>query len=79
MKVSWVYTDSQSSEEDEENLEFSISIFDIFDEVRIHKKKVIDCLDHSILVLLGSEDSYDIVRKKVYDYPKFIGIDLQNL
>ena len=29
MKVSEVYTDSQCSEEDEENLVFSTSIFDI--------------------------------------------------
>ena len=35
MEVSEVYTDSQYSEEDEENLVFSTSIFDIFDIVRI--------------------------------------------
>ena len=35
MEVSEVYTDSQCSEEDEENLVFSTSIFDIFDEVKI--------------------------------------------
>ena len=35
MEVLEVYTNSQCSEEDEENLVFSTSIFDIFNEVKI--------------------------------------------
>ena len=54
MEVSEVYSDSQFSEEDEENLEFSTSIFDIFDEVRI-KGDGNWFLDHSPLVLLGKK------------------------
>ena len=46
MEVRKVYTDSRCSEEDEENLVFGTSIFDIFDEVKI-KGVAIDCLDHS--------------------------------
>ena len=37
MEVSEVYTDSQCSEEDEKNLEFNASIFDILDEVSIQE------------------------------------------
>ena len=58
MDVSKIYTDSQCSEEDEESLEFSTLIFDIFDEVRI-QGIVIDYLDHS-LGAFESEDSHDI-------------------
>ena len=60
MEVSKIYTDSQFSEEDEESLEFSTLIFDIFDEVRI-QGIVIDYLDHSF----GSEDSHDIAWEMV--------------
>ena len=35
MEVSEVYTDYQCSEKEEEKLEFSTSIFHIFDEVKI--------------------------------------------
>ena len=35
MEVSEIYIDNQSSEDDEENLEFNTSIFDILDEVSI--------------------------------------------
>ena len=60
MEVSYVYTDSQCSEEDEENLESSTSKFKIFDEVRI-RVIVIDCFDHS-LVAFEKEDIHDINR-----------------
>ena len=35
MEISEVYTDSQCSEENEENLVFNTSLFYIFDEVKI--------------------------------------------
>ena len=61
MEVSEVYTDFQCSEEDEENLVFSTSIFDIFDEVKI--KGDGNWLFRSLsLGAFGSEDSHDIAR-----------------
>ena len=67
MKVSEVYTDSQCSEEDEENLVFSTSIFGFFDEVKI--KGDGNWLFRSLsLGAFGSEDSHDIARVMVCDY-----------
>ena len=68
MKVSWVCTDSQSSEENEENLELSRSIFEIFDEVRIQRNG--NWLFRSFyLGAFGSEDSHDIDWKMFTTIP----------
>ena len=67
MEVSEVYTDSQCSEEDEENLVYSTLIFGFFDEVKI--KGDGNWLFRSLsLGAFGSEDSNDIAREIVCYY-----------
>ena len=62
-----IYTESEWSEEEEEELKFNLSIFDLFEEVPIRGDG--NCMFRALaLGWFGCENSYPLIREMIWDF-----------
>ena len=67
IKTEEIYTESEWSEEEEEELKFNLSIFDLFEEVPIQGDG--NCLFRALaLGGFGCENSYPLIREMIWDF-----------
>ena len=65
IKTEEIYTESEWSEEEEEELKFNLSIFDLFEEVPIQGDR--NCMFRA-LGEFGCENSYPLIREMIWDF-----------
>ena len=67
IKKEEIYTESKWSKEEEEELKFNLSIFDLFEEVPIRGDG--NCMFRILaLGVFGSENSYPLIREMIWDF-----------
>ena len=67
IKTEEIYTESERSEEEEEELKFNLSIFDLFEEVPIRGDG--NCMFRALaLGGFGCENSYPLIREMIWDF-----------
>ena len=67
IKTEEIYTESEWSEEEEEELKFNLSIFDLFEDVPIRGDG--NCMFRALaLGGFGCENSYPLIREMIWDF-----------